>query len=511
MARMARTARSSKRTAVETSPRVRNSYDAAAQTARTSRWQAPTVSPNQLLYNLSTLRDRSRAAVRNDGHAKAIIDALVTNLIGTGIKPMSQAADPDFRRQLQALWLRWTDESDADGLLDFYGQQGQATRAWLEGGEAFVRQRLRRVEDGLSVPLQLQVLEPELCPHTLTMSLPSGAKVRAGIEFDAIGRRAAYWFHPTRPGDLQDFDASQLRRVPGETVTHLYDPLRPGQLRGLPHLTTTLVRLYDLDKLGDATLLRQQLANLFVAFITRPNAVDDEATTHPMTGQRAPTAAAGELPTLAKLEPGLTQELGEGEQMQFSNPPTVGPEFEVFMRTQLRAACAASGVPYELVTGDLTAVNDRSVRVLMNEFRRRLSAWQHQIIVFQFCRPVWQAFVDRVFLSGAIAMPMSYLTNPEPWTRVIWVPQGWPYINPVQDVQAKKDAVRGGFSSRSAEVSETGEDAEAIDAQQAVDNERADRLKLAYDSDGRKAASSSLSISQTPNTANAPEETGATS
>jgi hypothetical protein len=32
---------------------------------------------------------------------------------------------------------------------------------------------------------------------------------------------------------------------------------------------------------------------------------------------------------------------------------------------------------------------------------------------------------------------------------VKWVPQGWPYINPVQDIQASKDAVRAGFSSRS--------------------------------------------------------------
>jgi capsid protein len=74
---------------------------------------------------------------------------------------------------------------------------------------------------------------------------------------------------------------------------------------------------------------------------------------------------------------------------------------------------------------------------------------------------------------------------------VLWQPQGWPYINPLQDVHANKEAVRSGFKSRTAVVSEQGDDAEVIDAQQAADNERADALKLAYDSDGRRAAKAS--------------------
>jgi capsid protein len=65
------------------------------------------------------------------------------------------------------------------------------------------------------------------------------------------------------------------------------------------------------------------------------------------------------------------------------------------------------------------------------------------------------------------------------------MPQGWPYINPVQDIEASKEAVRNGFSTRSAEVSERGEDAEVIDQQQAQDNARADALGIRYDSDGR--------------------------
>jgi lambda family phage portal protein len=468
-------------------PVVRNStalYEAGSMARRARGWQAPTTSANQaILAHLSTLRDRSRSAVRNDGYAKGAIDKLVSNIIGLGITPLSQARDPQFRQDIQALFLRWTDESDADGLLDFYGQQGLAVRTWLESGESFVRERLRLPEDGLSVPLQLQILEPELCPYTYNM-YGDGLRVRAGIEFDLIGRRTAYYFYPSRP-ELDDYDASQLRRLSADFVIHLFDPIRPGQLRGLPHLTQALIDLYELDKFDDATLLRQQLANMFAGFITRPAAVGDAELFHPLTGERLDSQDG--KPVL-QLEPGIMQELSPGEEVTWSDPPDVGPGYPDFMRQQLYGVAAATGVPYEVLTGDMRGVNDRTVRVLLHEFRRRVQAWQHQIVVFQFCRPVWKAWLDRVFLSGALPIPAEYLTNPEPWSKVSWTPHGWPYLNPVQDVDAQKAAVRDGFKSRAAVVSEQGDDAEAIDAAQALDNKRADDLGLKYDSDGRQPA-----------------------
>lgn len=460
-------------------------YDGAASTRRTVGWRAPTSSPNQgVLQNLGTLRDRSRAATRNDGYAKGIIDKLVTNLVGTGIKPLSKADDPEFRTKIQALWLRWTDECDADGLLDWYGMQAQAVRGWLEGGEIFARQRLRLPEDGLSVPLQVQIIEPELCPHTYNATLASGNRVRAGIEFNKIGRRIAYWFYQSRPGDLEDFDPSKLRRVPADSVIHLYDPIRPGQLRGLPHLTQALIKLRELDKFDDATLLRNQLANMFVGFLKHENPPEDTEL-HPLTGLENDTTHH-DLPTVT-LEPGTFQELAPGETVDFSEPPAIQSGYKDFMRQQLLSVCASTGVPYEILTGDMTGLNDRVVRVILNEFAGRIEATQHQTIVFQLQRPVWRWFMDRVFMSSALPIPSTYLADPEPWARVKFTPPRRRYIHPVQDVEAQQAAIRAGFTSRSAVVSEYGEDAETIDAEQQADNERADELELRYDSDGRFA------------------------
>jgi lambda family phage portal protein len=462
-------------------------YEAGATTRRTIGWHAPTTSPNvAALSQLATLRDRSRRAVRNDGYAKGTIDKLVTNIIGTGIKPLSLVKDAEVRKAIHALWLRWTDQSDADGLLDWYGQQAQAVRGWLEAGEIFIRLRPRLVTDGLVVPLQTQVLEPEMCPHTYNGVARNGNKIRAGIEFDKLGRRTAYYFYASRPGDLNDWEQGDLRPIPAESVIHLFDPLRAGQLRGLPHLTQALIRLHELDKFDDATLLRQQIANLFAGFVKTANA--DGADINPLTGT-APTSTSGDRPVVS-FEPGIFQELGPGETVEFSEPPDAGSNYASFMKQQLYAIAAATGVPYQVLTGNMEGLNDRVMRVILHEFRRAITARQHHIVAFQLCCRVWRAWFDRAFLAGALPLPAEYAAAPDAWTAVRWMPQGWPYIHPVQDVAAAKDAIRNGFTTRSAVVSEQGEDAEVIDEGQKADNDRADKLGLKYDSDGRAGAAS---------------------
>ena len=465
---------------------ARNSalVEAGSHTRRTIGWRASTTSANTaILGTLTTLRDRSRAATRNDGWAKSAIDKLVSNIIGTGIKPMSTVADPTLRDAIHALWLSWTDHADADGLLDVYGQQAQAVRTWLEGGEAFGRLRDRLPGDGLPVPLQVQLLEPELCPH---MHTDWSQRVRAGFQFDGVGRRIGYYFHPSRP-EHDDFDASQLRLVPATRVLHMYDPLRPGQLRGYPLLTQALIALHELSKFSDAVLLRQELANMFLAFITRPQGTSETSAIHPLTGQPVTTFDGD---SVLQFEPATMQELAEGEDVKFSDPPKAEGYGE-FMRQVLFEIAAATGVPYEVLTGDMRNVNDRTVRVILNEFRRKLQAWQHQVVVHQWCRPIWNAWMDRAFLAGALPLPSSYAIDPSPFRACKWVPQGWPYIHPVQDVQAAVAKIRGGLGSRAAAVSELGEDVEVIDAEQADDNARADEKGLKYDSDGRTALASS--------------------
>ena len=455
-------------------------YHSAGGGRRAKGWAAPTVSPNDVLGSLPVIRDRSRAANRNDPFAKSGIGKLVSNIIGTGISPRCQVADETFRRQVHTLWDAWCNEADANGRLDFYGLQAQAVRTWLESGEAFVRLRPRRASDGLTVPMQLQILEPEFCPATWTAGTydSPGPVVRAGIEFDAIGRRQAYLFYPQRPGDPKDM-LLLPSRVDAATVVHLYDPTRAGLLRGIPHAAAVLLRLNGLDQFDDATLTRQHIQNLYTGYVTHPQTGAVDAGVDPLTG--APIVRDANDNAMVGLEPGIMQELLPGEDITFSDPPAPAQTYPDFMRQQLLAIANGLEEPYEVLTGDLTKVNDRTVRVILNDFRRRVQQWQRFIVIFQLCQPVWRAFIDRAILAGILTPKVGFALY-----DVKWVPQGWAYIQPVQDIQAATLRMRSAITSLDQEITETGQDPDDVLAQIAADNRKFDVLGLIVDSDPRR-------------------------
>lgn len=174
------------------------------------------------------------------------------------------------------------------------------------------------------------------------------------------------------------------------------------------------------------------------------------------------------------------QFLEPGEDVKFSSPADVGETYEAFIKQQLRAISVGLGITYEQLTGDLSGVNYSSIRAGLLEFRRRCTALQHSLMVYQFCRPIWNKFVELAILSDAINIP-----NDSSFALVKWIPQGFSWVDPIKEQKAQKAAVRCGFKSRSEVISELGYDAEEIDLEISEDNKRADSLGLQFDSDSR--------------------------
>ncbi|WP_409564148.1 phage portal protein [Methylobacterium sp. J-068] len=472
-------------------------YDAAGGFGRRSRaWRVGGYGPNTAItYSLDELRRKSRDQARKNPYARAAVDRLVTNIIGTGIKPQSTAAistvgmnkthtkaankaSEEFRQAVTRLWWDWTDQADSIGAHDFYGLQAIAVRGMIEGGECFVRMRPRRLTDGLSVPLQLQVLEGDHCD--VFKNSPS-ERIRQGIQYNEIGARTGYWLYREHPGDgiLGGTGGLNQTLVQAADICHLYRAMRPGQDRGEPWLAPALQTLYDLSGYLDAELVRKKNSAMFVGFIKR--VADSES---PLGADDADGAGSAGL----AFEPGTLQVLDDDEDVTFSDPKDVGPNFEAFVRQSLRGIATAAGTLYELLSGDYSQLNDRTLRAALNDFRRAIEGWQHHHVVFQVCRPVWMRWIDFALLSGALVLPAGMRRQDA--YAVKWTPQAWPYIHPVQDVESKQMEIRAGFSTRSQKVSEGGYDSEAIDAENAQDNARADALGLTYASDGRQKAGS---------------------
>ncbi|HIJ94046.1 MAG TPA: phage portal protein, partial [Rhodospirillaceae bacterium] len=249
---------------------LRRGYEGAKLGRRTEGWRAPGSGSNaEISAALPRLRDRSRDLVRNNPYAAKGVNALVGNLVGSGLKARARAGDAALNDQADKLWTRFTAECDADGRTDFHGLQALAARAMVESGECLVRIRPRRTGDGLAVPLQLQVLEADHLDTLRSGEVVSGGFIHQGIEFDRLGRRVAYWLYPVHPGEVATFRRGSLqsKRVSAADVCHVFERLRPGQERGVPWFAPAIIKMRDLDEYDDAELVRKKIEACFAAFV----------------------------------------------------------------------------------------------------------------------------------------------------------------------------------------------------------------------------------------------------
>lgn len=425
---------------------------------------------------------RSRYLAINNPYAAAAKEEYVSAMVGCGIKPSSLIVDKAIKQQVQTTWKRWTDESDADGLTDFYGQQAVIASEMFEAGECFVRIRPRFASDGLTVPFQLQILPSEMLPTDHNEVLANGGRIECGIEFNAIGQRVAYWFLRNHPGEQNQFNikvGTFKTRVPTEEVLHLFKPIRAGQIRGVPHTLAGIIALAMLDLYDDAEIERKRCAALFGAFVTRPRDESDEE--HPFTGTET-AEPDRDVPTTWTLEPGATIDLAEGQDIKFSEPADVGVTYEMFQYRALLRAVAGFGATYAGMTGDLRQVSYGSQRGGTLLHRRKIEAQQHHVMIFQFCRPIWTRWLDDAVRTGALPLvsTAAYVADPPAYRDVRWIPPKWDWIDPLKDRQAEKLAVDSGFKSRSDVVEAEGYDPEENDNRIAQDQQRASGLNIRF-------------------------------
>lgn len=420
-----------------------------------------------------TVIGRSRYLCTNNPYATAAKETFVSSLVGSGIKPSSLMVDKEAKKVLQELWLDWTDEADHDGTTDFYGLQALAAAELFEAGECFIR--IMRTEDNLTVPFRLQLIPSEMLPYDgqVTSKAAGTNRIDLGVEFDAKGKRVAYHFlveHPTNGGVYV-----RTERVPAEEVLHLYRPIRAGQIRGLPQSVSSMARMAMLDLYDDAELERKRTTANFAAFIVK-QASDEDDDGGPLGFG---SASGSSSPNEVAMEPGAMIDLAPGEDVRFSEPADVGQTYDPFQYRTLLQIASGMGVPYATMTGDLMRANYGSIRAGEVQHRRRMTAYQHHVMVFQFCRPVWRLFTRLATLEELSPWtPSDFVANERELTRVKWIPPKWDWVDPLKDRQAEALAVAMGFKSRDDVIEEEGYDPEEMDERIAASQQRARDLKL---------------------------------
>lgn len=453
-------------------------FNAASNGRRMAGFRPSGSGPNSVVQvSGPELVRRSRDMRRNVPHARRALDLVPIHAVGMGIKPRFLCSDKGLAKEMTQLWADWAEVSDADGGLDFYGQQALAVSEMAEGGEAFARMRPRRLSDGLPVPLQIQLLPTEQVPLDYNMPYGTNAVVQ-GIERDALGRRTAYWCYAQHPSDYlaqPGFVDMTPRRVLAGDMVHLYNVTRIGQLRGIPWLAAAITTLHQVHQYVDAELLRKQMVSSVVGFVRKVAGSDLSEADLAAEWGKVLDHIGGELPPVA-MEPGTMQYLDVGEEVEFNNPPDVGGNFDPFLARNYQAVASSIGALYEEVTGDWKNSNDRTFRAQFNTWKRQVQQWQFNLVCHQFNHPIAMRWIDYAVAGGLLKVPAK--VSPKDLRRIDWRPQRWEYLNAKQDVEAQVAEIEAGLTSRQAQVAERGDDIEVIDQQRADDKAREGKLGL---------------------------------
>jgi lambda family phage portal protein len=444
-------------------------YDGAARGRRTDGWKANGTSADAEIATAGALlRDRMRDLTRNNPHAAKAVSVLVNNIVGAGIIPRAATGDDKLDGAVNRLWEAWTRQCDADGQLDLFGLQTLACRQMIEAGEVLVRRRPRRPGDGLAVPLQIQVCEADLLDGTRNGDLIDGGRVVQGVEFDAIGRRRAYWLHAQHPGDAV-FSARRRidsAAIPATEVLHLYEKQRT-QVRGVPWGTPVMRALRDLDDWTQAELVRKKTEACVVGIVLGADEAEQGI---------APSVVDADGNRVEQFEPGLIAYARGGKDIKFNQPATTAGIAE-WLRTQLHIVAAGFRMPYELLTGDLSQVNYSSIRAGLVEFRRLIDAVQWQIFIPVLCQPIWNWFCEAAWVAGKL---------PRPDIAVEWSPPRFEAVDPLKDAMADLLAMRSGTMTLAQAISRQGHNPDAVLAEIAAMNVRLDALGIILDSDPRR-------------------------
>jgi lambda family phage portal protein len=449
----------------------RRIYHSARASRLTAGWQSTQSSADaEISSSLTNLRGRSRALMRDSPYAKRARRIIVNNVIGAGMGLQGQVKNSRgellkrANNGIEAAFGCWSRAAycHTGGGMDFGDFERAAMGQIVEAGEVFIRQHYRPF-GGSPIPYALELIEPERVPHENLIALGvgesvgvNGMEMRLGVEVDEFYRAVAYWVRDRHPADFP-FPSTlrgQVRRIPAEEIIHLRVVDRWPQTRGVPWVHAVARALNDSEGYEEAELIAARGAANYLGFLEQSD-LDDPDVEQQDDG-------SFEL----ELTPGIIARGPPGSKLTFNNPNRPNAALDPFMRYMLRKIAAGLDVSYASLSRDYSQTNYSSSRLDLLDDRdvwKVLQTWWQR----SFRCEVHRRWLQQAVLAGEVdGVPVEeYGVTPDKFEAAKFKARGWSWIDPTKEVQAFKEAVRCGFTTRTAVIAQTanGDDIEDID------------------------------------------------
>ena len=411
---------------------------------------------SDILWDLPTLRNRSRDMVRNVPLAAGAILTKKTNVVGPGLKLQSridreilnltpEQADK-WENRTEREWSLFWDSKDTDITRTLTGnaRTAQVYEQTLVNGDVFILlPQKRRI--GCPYDLKIQIIEAD------RVSNPNYAQdtntLAGGVEKDQYGAPVKYHIQTEHPGryktgrtewkSVQAFSSLGLRNV-----IHLYNPTRPGQSRGVPDLSPVIEMLKQLGRYTENELDAAVLSACFTVFIESSSG-DSTLDLSNLSDETGSATTDDDY----KLASGQIVGLAPGEKVHDSNPGRPNDSFDPFVTAVCRQIGASLGIPHDILIKDFQKSYSASRAALLELWKYVVMerAW----LVDNFLKEVYRNWMYEAVTIGRIYAP-GFLTDPaiqKAYLGSTWTGPTKGQIDELKEVKAAKLKKDEGFST----------------------------------------------------------------
>lgn len=402
------------------------------------------------------LREYARWLDENHDLAIGVLDDLVSNIVGPGVGIEPTTCDSDgvllvgINERLKELWRFFWERPEVTGELPGPELERLICRTWLRDGEVFIQHVTKdSAPYNTDIPYTLEPLEADFVPFDLN---DENALLRHGVQKNAWGAAIGYWLHKRHPGNSSILIARQsdMKWIPAENMIHLKMTKRLHQTRGASLFHGVFTRLDDIKDYEESERIAARVAAALTAFVQK-SADYSSPDIDPVTGQRH-----------FEMAPGMVfDNLMPGETIGTIKSDRPNPSLTSFRDAQMRAVSAGTGAKYSSISRnyDGTYSAQRQEMVESSVHYRRLFSY----LMFRFYLPIWRRFVDAARQSGELRLPRgikeSSLYYPE------FRSPSLPWIDPLKEIKAFREAVDAGFKSRYQVIRDLGGDPQVVDSQ----------------------------------------------
>ena len=319
-------------------PAPENKYEGAQQSLRRSYLDTSYTSARFDVTSSTrqALVRKSRYFEQNNAILNRLGDLFESYTVGSSFSVQPASSDPAWNLKAKKWFDIWCRYPDIGSRQSFGTLMGQAARGWFFDGESFIL--LTKGESGKP---RLQLLEAQSVATPVGME--SDQTVFDGIRFDPrTGRAVSYFVGSEKTqGNLVD-----VRAIPSDSVVHIYEPNRAGQLRGIPFVSCVINDLHDLD---DLQKLEMEACKLGASVAQIVKTVSGEVQASNLRAGTASTTANTAENYYEQVFGSAVKVLKHGDEFQQFATERPGVNMREYWRQLTEKVCAGVGIPYVLV------------------------------------------------------------------------------------------------------------------------------------------------------------------